>query len=385
MRRTIEGFRSDDAGDWIAELSCAHRQHVRHQPPFHPRAWVTDAAGRAERVGSELDCPLCDRAEIPEGLEIVRTAGPFDADTLPRGLRADHRVADGMWARVRVLDGAVGFSMDTVPPISRRLEADDEQPIPPGVSHHLVVDGPMTVVVEFLSTNGTGHAGAPPARRGAMGSLDHEGLVGVQREVLESSRRRYGAAARVLFALLDVVYGRARTLSKFKVLELVARVPYQSWEQVAYIAITHVSDRPPKARRIFERVAEARAQQDNEQWHLLILEERIGRTNRRQGFVRYTLIPQLLAFVYYQVSWLLFVAHPRWSYRLNADFEDHASHEYMELVRDHPEWEHEPFVSTFRDDYAPLDTVADLFRQIAFDEREHRDASVARMDDARFR
>ncbi len=227
--------------------------------------------------------------------------------------------------------------------------------------------------------------GPSAVRRGAMGDLDHDALARVQDDVLASDRRRYGVPARVLFGLLDAMYGRARTLPKFKVLELVARVPYQSWEQVAYIAITHVSDQPPKARRIFDRVREARAQQDNEQWHLLILEERIGRFGVRQGVVRFTVIPQLLAFVYYQVSWLLFVVRPRWSYRLNADFEDHATHEYMELVREHPEWEREPFDSTFRDDYAPLDSVADLFRQIAFDEREHRDASVARMDDARFR
>ncbi|HEV2259608.1 MAG TPA: hypothetical protein VGS06_41375, partial [Streptosporangiaceae bacterium] len=101
--------------------------------------------------------------------------------------------------------------------------------------------------------------------------LDHEALVKAQQETLNTPRRPYGLAARVLFRLLDLLYGRKRTLSKFKVLELVARVPYQSWEQVAYIAITHVAQRTGLARRIHDRVAEARAQQDNEQWHLLIL------------------------------------------------------------------------------------------------------------------
>ena len=47
----------------------------------------------------------------------------------------------------------------------------------------------------------------------------------------------------MLFRTLDTLYGKKRTLSKFKVLELVARVPYQTWEQVAYIAITHVANR----------------------------------------------------------------------------------------------------------------------------------------------
>lgn len=71
-------------------------------------------------------------------------------------------------------------------------------------------------------------------------------------------------------------YGKPRTLSKFKVLELVARVPYQAWEQAAYIAITHVHDQTGLARRIHERIAQSRAEQDNEQWHLLILDELIA-------------------------------------------------------------------------------------------------------------
>ena len=37
MKRTIEGFRHDGAGEWVAELSCLHGQHVRHRPPFQER------------------------------------------------------------------------------------------------------------------------------------------------------------------------------------------------------------------------------------------------------------------------------------------------------------------------------------------------------------
>ena len=223
------------------------------------------------------------------------------------------------------------------------------------------------------------------AARGALGNLDHDGLVAAQQETVRSPRRRYGVAARALFALLDALYGRKRTLSKFKVLELVARVPYQSWEQVAYIAITHTYERTGLARRIYDRVTESRAQQDNEQWHLLILEERILAEGAREDWLRFRLVPQALAFVYYQLSWLLFVVRPAWSYRLNADFEDHAEHEYMALVAEHPEWEKEPFDSAFAADYADLESVADLFRQIGYDERVHKEESLARMNEPRFR
>ena len=150
MIRTIEGFHQDDEGDWVAELSCLHSQHVRHQPPFQERPWVVTEAGRDAHIGAELDCPLCDRLELPAGLEVVRTAGPFDADTVPAALRRDHLVADRTWGLLRVLDGAVTFAIETTPPFRARLAAGDEQPIPPGVAHHLGVDGPVRLEVDFL-------------------------------------------------------------------------------------------------------------------------------------------------------------------------------------------------------------------------------------------
>src|ERR1051326_9253787 len=58
VRRAIEGFHQDEDGDWVAELSCLHGQHVRHRPPFQDRAWVLSEAGRAERLRGASDCPL---------------------------------------------------------------------------------------------------------------------------------------------------------------------------------------------------------------------------------------------------------------------------------------------------------------------------------------
>ena len=224
----------------------------------------------------------------------------------------------------------------------------------------------------------------PGRSPGAMAQRDHAELVASHAETLASSRRPYSLAARTLFTVLDVVYGRQRTLSKFKVLELIARVPYQAWEQAAYVAITRTADEPGLARRIFDRVTENREQQDNEQWHLLILEEMIARQAAREGWLRFIAGPQALAFVFYQLSWLLYVLRPAWSYRLNADLEDHAEHEYAVFVTEHREWEDEPFVSVFSDDYAHLETLADLFRQISFDERVHKEESIAAMRRPRF-
>ncbi len=220
---------------------------------------------------------------------------------------------------------------------------------------------------------------------GPMERLDHHRLVEEQQRTLASPRRRYSLSARLLFRTIDTLYGTRRELEKFRVLELVARVPYQAWENVAYVPVTHTASQPNFARRVFDRVRTSRWEQDNEQWHLLILEELTQRAGTRQPFVRSRVVPQLLAFAYYQLSWFLYVARPRWSYRLNADFEDHAEHEYALLVREHPEWEHVPYDGSFTDDFGAFDSLADLFRQIGYDERLHKHESEALMAAPRFR
>ncbi|MGH9107792.1 MAG: DUF3565 domain-containing protein [Acidimicrobiales bacterium] len=149
MIRTITGFHQDGQGDWVADLSCLHRQHVRHRPPFQERPWALDPQQRAARVGSEIECPLCDRTEMPDGLRLLRTAGPWDHDSLPAGLRHSHRTAPGVWALLQVIEGRVGFRMETAPPLDVVLERGAAQPIPPAVAHEVSLTGPARLVVQF--------------------------------------------------------------------------------------------------------------------------------------------------------------------------------------------------------------------------------------------
>ena len=70
---------------------------------------------------------------------------------------------------------------------------------------------------------------------------------------------------------------------------------------------------------------------------------------------------------------------PAWSYRLNADFEDHAEHEYMHFVAENPELEFETCSCSVADDYGCADSFADVLRQIGIDERHHKDESLAEL------
>ena len=57
----IVGYHRDDENHWVADLECGHTQHVRHDPPWQVRTWVTTADGRAEHLGTALPCPACPR------------------------------------------------------------------------------------------------------------------------------------------------------------------------------------------------------------------------------------------------------------------------------------------------------------------------------------
>ena len=62
MHRRITAYHLDDESHWVADLECGHGQHVRHDPPWQLRPWVVTEEGRAARLGTVLDCRLCDAA-----------------------------------------------------------------------------------------------------------------------------------------------------------------------------------------------------------------------------------------------------------------------------------------------------------------------------------
>ncbi len=225
---------------------------------------------------------------------------------------------------------------------------------------------------------------APVHPHGGPPKLSPAELRAAQTETLQGPRLKHGLLARMLFKQMDLVYGRERTLVKFTMLEFIARVPYQAWERMGYLSLSRHRRRSALATRVYERIVETREEQDNEQWHLLILQDIVQRDGLKQSFVLHRLAPWLVAFFYYHVSWLLFLLRPEMSYRLNADFEDHAEHEYMAYVAEHPELERVPAPSTYAAQYGHHGSLADLLRQIGHDERVHKLDSLVNMRAPRF-
>jgi hypothetical protein len=59
MNRAIIGYHQDELNDWVAELTCGHNQHVRHNPPWINRNWVITVEGRLSKLGETLICKKC--------------------------------------------------------------------------------------------------------------------------------------------------------------------------------------------------------------------------------------------------------------------------------------------------------------------------------------
>ena len=194
-------------------------------------------------------------------------------------------------------------------------------------SHGLELPAPSTRrTIDMTTTT------APRAHRAVAAGppkLEPDELLAAQQQTLDTPHLKYSLLAKMMFKPVDLLYGKQGSLTKFVVLEIIARVPYQAWERMGCWAVHRYAARSAVARRVFDRMVEARADQDNEQWHLLILQDLVQRNGTKQTWLLHRAIPWLIAFFYYHVSWLLFLIKPRWSYRLNAEFEDHAEHVYM--------------------------------------------------------
>lgn len=149
----IVGFRQDVAGDWVAVLSCAHSQHLRHHPPWQLRPWVMTAEGRASRLGAPLECPLCGMPKLPPEVAKYQRTAAFTEATIPAGLLRDHRTKQGVWARIVVEAGELRYQLGGCAFI---LSPEYPGIVPPATSHQVTPSGSVRFHVEFL--RGAHHA-----------------------------------------------------------------------------------------------------------------------------------------------------------------------------------------------------------------------------------
>lgn len=149
MQRPIVDYHLDPEGDWVAALSCGHGQHVRHRPPFTVREWVVTPEGRASRLGQLLDCPRCDRGEMPSGHVAYSKTSVFTADTIPSALSSKHTTKAGVWGRLEVLSGSIAYVVEAPVEVRHVLASGHSAVIVPELEHRVDALGPVEFCVEF--------------------------------------------------------------------------------------------------------------------------------------------------------------------------------------------------------------------------------------------
>lgn len=202
-----------------------------------------------------------------------------------------------------------------------------------------------------------------------------------QDRTLATPRLPSNLILKTMYLTFDLVYGFHRTLPKFLVLEILARYPYWAWEMASYKRLSCWFCRRtcPVTSRVEQLLWIAqlgRESQDNEQWHMLILADVIRKKGLRLGWVRHVAIPTLLAFVYSFLTKAIYFVRPEWSFAMNAAFESHAEREYMLLAKENPAWENEAVESVYFKYYPRQDSLCQLLRRIALDERDHMHHSL---------
>lgn len=93
--------------------------------------------------------PVAPRGELPLGSVAYRTIGPFGAQTLPSGLRAEHRLKAGTWGVLDLSEGSLRFVWDDEQGGAHELAAPARFIVPPEVPHHVEGDGPFALTIAF--------------------------------------------------------------------------------------------------------------------------------------------------------------------------------------------------------------------------------------------
>jgi len=196
-----------------------------------------------------------------------------------------------------------------------------------------------------------------------------------QKASLERPRLRYSVSARLFFTMMDLITGKKTTMAKAKLIEMLASIPYRAWENRQYVRMTRRFRDPDLIRQARRITAWGRDAQDNELWHLLVIEEKMKEDGIKDPWFLAPAITTFIVGSYKMFARLLAFFNIRRAFLFNAEFEDHAEHVYARFVQDHPEWEEQPVHTERANEVEDLTTWADVFRRIGLDERDHMNNS----------
>jgi ubiquinol oxidase len=178
-----------------------------------------------------------------------------------------------------------------------------------------------------------------------------------------------------------LVYGSKPSYGKFKAIEVIARIPYQSWEVATYTLLTAFYGNEKHAIRLAKTSAFSRMAQDNETMHVVVITA-MAKRHKKIGPFRHMLIPLLFAFFYFWSIYLLYMFSHRASLELNYLFESHAYKQYQEFInREGERLKQQPLSSDFLAFYGrEARTEYEFFEMVRNDELIHRNRSIREIE-----
>ena len=184
-----------------------------------------------------------------------------------------------------------------------------------------------------------------------------------------------------LIGFLNLCYGKKPSYQKFKAIEVVARIPYQTWEMVSYWLMTFFFTNQEKAIALTRHSDFGKIGQDNETMHVVVISQ-ICREENKGNVIWHTLLPVLVSHIYFVFSYILFFLNKKFSYELNFLFEGHAYSQYNEFIHTHKkDLESKPVHNKYLEYYGrSCKNQYELFKSIRNDELIHRNNSIEEIE-----
>ncbi len=209
-------------------------------------------------------------------------------------------------------------------------------------------------------------------------------------EVLQEYKRPYDdykphflprILGRLLVGCANVVYGKEPSYLKFRAIEVIARVPYHSWDSAAFTFLTMFYRNEEKAMRLSALAKFARIAKDNETMHVVVISTLAKEVQKANVFL-HTVIPMIFAFLYFWIAYWLYLLNARYAFELNYLFEAHAFEQYDRFLRaNEEELKKKPIHSAYLEWYGrDSKNQYDFFRSVRNDEIIHRNKSIQEIE-----
>ena len=196
-----------------------------------------------------------------------------------------------------------------------------------------------------------------------------------QKASLARPRLKYSIIAKIFFWGMDLITGKQTTVAKAKLIETLTSIPYRAWEIRQYAIMTRIYRKLNLVKQSVDIMNWAREAQDNEYWHLVVLNEKMQEDAAKDPWYLIQPMPFLVVLSYVIITRTMAFFNIRAAFRFNAAFEDHAEHVYAQFMEDNPGLDDQPMTNSTVKEYADVATWGDVVRRIGLDERDHMNNS----------